>query len=143
VATVVILLILVGAGGWYAHQLRESPPKLSDVKALLDNGVKDIQASLTKKNLEEAEQKLAALRKVAAKDGRIAALESQLLEAKLAKAMSDGQLDKAKDLLAKAEKDGNVAIDDIKKWRDKIEAAQKPGSGSASTSAADEGAPVQ
>jgi hypothetical protein len=131
-----IVLALVAWGGWWARGVHDSATKLAEVKAALDDGVKRVEGALTKQNLEEAERRLNELKTVAAKDGRIAELEARLVAAKIAKAVSDGQLDDAKRLLAKAESDGNVSSDQIKRWRDQVAAAQAQKSASATTSAA-------
>lgn len=133
-----ILLILAGAGGWYGRGLHDSAQAREQAKAALDAGVKRVEGALSKQNLEEAEHKLGELKAVAEKDTRIAALESRLLAAKVAKAVSDGQLDDAKQMLQKAEKDGSATADQIKKWRDQVSAAeaQKSASSASSSSAA-------
>jgi hypothetical protein len=130
-----IVLALAAAGGWWARGVHDSATQMAELRALLDNGVKHVETALSKENLEEAERQLEELKKVAAKDGRIAKLESRVLLAQIAKAVSDGQLDHARELLSKAEKGGNVAIDDIKHWRDQLEAAQKSASASSSSTA--------
>jgi hypothetical protein len=133
-----ILLALVGFGGWYARGLHESPDRLhrleDKVRQLFDNGVKRFEGALTKQNLEEAERALGDLKTIAAKDGRIAGMEARLLSAQVAKLLSDGNIDRAKELLDKAEKDGDVALDDIKVLREKLKAAQQNGAASASAS---------
>jgi hypothetical protein len=130
-----IVLALVAWGGWWARGVHDSATKLAEVKAVLDDGVKSVEGALTKQNLEQAERRLNELKTVAAKDGRIAELDARLMAAKIAKAVSEGQLDDAKRLLAKAEKDGNVSGDQIKRWQGQVEAAQTQKSASASTSA--------
>jgi hypothetical protein len=121
----VIVLALVAAGGWWARGIHDSAEKMAEMKRILDDGVKRVDAALSKQNLEEAERRLEELKTVAAKDGRIAELEAHLLTAKIAKAVSDGQFDHARELLSKAEKDRNVGGDEIKRWRNQVEAAQK------------------
>jgi hypothetical protein len=121
-----IVLALVAWGGWWARGVHDSATKLAE----------SVEGALTKQNLEEAERRLQELKTVAAKDGRIAELEARLVAAKIAKAVSDGELDDAKRLLAKAEKDGNVSSDQIKRWRDQVQAAQAQKSASAPPSAA-------
>jgi hypothetical protein len=135
----VVLVLVIAAGGWWARALQDSAQKRQEVEATLSSGVKRVEGALTRKNLEEAEHKLGELKAIAMKDGRIADLESRLLAAKLAKAISDGQLQDAKGLLAKAEKDGSASIDQIKKWRDQVNTAaaqQSAASASSSSSAA-------
>lgn len=133
-----MLVLLVGAGGWWARALQDSAEKRQEVEAALSTGVKRAEAALSKKNIEEAEHKLEELKAIAVKDGRVADLESRLLAAKLAKAISDGQLEDAKGLLAKAEKDGSASIDQLKQWRDQVDTAVAQHSAASASSSSSE-----
>lgn len=131
-----IVLALVGYGGWWARGVHDSATRLAAVEAVVDGGVKRVEGALSKQNLEEAEHRLQELKSVAAKDTRVAELEARLLTAKIAKAVSDGQLNDAKKLLAKAETDGNLSSAQLKRWQDQVAAAQKSASASSSASGA-------
>jgi hypothetical protein len=135
VAATLIVLALVFAGGWFARGLHDSDTERAAVRQALDDGVKHVQSALSKKNIEEAERKLAELRAVAAKDERIAELQVDLITAKIAKAVSDGQINDAKALLAKAEKEGNAKPDQIKRWQAQVEKAERATSGSGASAA--------
>lgn len=128
-----VLVALVAAGGWWARALQDSSQRRAEVEAALSSGAKRVEGALSKKNLEEAEHKLEELKALAVKDGRIADLESRLLAAKVAKAISDGQVEDAKGLLAKAEKDGSASIQQIKTWRDQLNTAAAQASASAAS----------
>jgi hypothetical protein len=105
------------------------------VKAALDDGVKHVETALSKQNLEEAERKLQELKSIATKDTRFAELQAHLITAKIAKAVSDGQIDHAKELLAKAEKDANASPEQIKRWQQQVEKAEKAAAGTGAATA--------
>jgi hypothetical protein len=135
VAASLIVLALVFAGGWWARGLHDSASERAAVKRALDDGVKHVEAALSKQNLEEAEHKLQELKAAAAKDTRIAELQVHLITAKIAKAVSDGQIDHARELLAKAQKDGNVTPEQLQRLQEQVEKAEKAASGSGAASA--------
>jgi hypothetical protein len=84
--------------------------------------------------VDEAEKALASLKKTIPEDAHIAAMQLRLLSAQVSKAVSDGKLDRAKDLVQRAEHSGAVAAEQLKKWEEDIRAAAKSSSSKSSSS---------
>jgi hypothetical protein len=91
-----------------------------------------IESALKSHHLDQAEDALAALKDAALKDSKVAELEVQLVSAKIGRALSDGHLDKAKELLDKAKKSGAVAAEQLKSWEEQIRSAEKSSSSTSS-----------
>lgn len=82
--------------------------------------------------VDEAEQAIASLKQTIPQDARLAALHLRVLSAQVAKAVSDGKLDQAKDLVEKAKQSGEIAAEQLKKWEADIRAATKTGAAASS-----------
>jgi hypothetical protein len=143
-----LLVFVMGvAVGWGAHSAYGTASSIgamtSQVGQLLDqkhitsveDGLNQAKAALNSQRFQDAERTLASLKEKAAKDGQIAALQASLVSAQIGRALSDKQLDRARELLEKAKASTFATADQIRSWEEQIRNAQS-GSASASASSA-------
>lgn len=108
-------------------------PKNTDVKKGLEQVATQLRSRfedfMKSGKLDEAAQALASLKQAIPKDAHLAELQLRMLSAQISKAVSDGKLDHAKELVHQAEQSGAVAAETLKKWeediREKASAATK------------------
>jgi len=81
--------------------------------------------SMTGAKLDEASLALANLKAAAPNDGRIPALEVRLMTAQVSKALADGNIDRAQNLIRQASSSPAFSADQINKWKTEINRRQE------------------
>lgn len=96
-----------------------------DLEQLATQLLSQFEGFMKSGNLDEAEKVFASLKQAIPQDARLAALKLRMVSAEVSKAISDGKLDRAKDLVHQAEQSGKVAAQTLKKWEADISAKAK------------------
>jgi hypothetical protein len=113
-------------------------PKSQEVKEALQRIGSDLASRfeevMKSGQVDDAEKALASLKQTIPEDAHIAAMQLRLLSAKVSKAVADGKLDRAKELVQEAEHSGQAAADQVKKWEEDIRSATAKSASSQSSS---------
>jgi TonB family protein len=100
----------------------EAADGLQRVAAVLDARFDE---SMTAGKLDEAGLALANFKAAAPNDNRIAGLEVRLMTAQIAKALADGNMDRAQNLVRQASSSPAFSADQINKWKTEINRRQE------------------
>jgi len=83
------------------------------------------EEALSGGHVDEAVLTLANFKAASASDPRVAGFEQRLFSAEVSKAIADGNADRAASLLHQAQQSGNVAADQLARWRTDIARRQE------------------
>lgn len=81
--------------------------------------------SMTAGKLDEASLALANLKAAAPNDGKIPGLEGRLMTAQISKALADGNMDRAQNLIRQASSSPAFSADQINKWKTEVNRRQE------------------